>query len=113
MWCVQMANQLMADPQVSQAMSGMVEQLGQGARGGRRDRAAREGQPAGALGQGPMQGLGSLIQGLAPMMQQLMSGRAGQSGPSATAISAQPADSSHPLSELEDPERAEWEMYLK
>ena len=111
-----MANQLMAEPGVSEAMSGMVEQIGRGsmARAGH-----RPGQAANSPAPDASQGLGGLMQGLAPMMQQLMSGGSGPNagvaaGNRQNTLQGSPEqDLQSALQELDERERAEWEETIR
>lgn len=110
---LQIANQFMSDPEVSQAVSGMIENVG-------RDSMARAGQRSGQAASGPApEGLGGLIQGLAPMMQQLMSGGSGQNSSQGAssghhAVQGRPSQNwQDALKELDEEERADWEQTIR
>ncbi|KAL0020050.1 hypothetical protein WJX77_009390 [Trebouxia sp. C0004] len=113
---MQVAGQMMSDPEVSRGVTGMIETLGQRAGGTRADQSEQSPQ-AGGGGADAGGGFGAIMQSLGPMMQQLAVG-AGQShgtGTQQVAGSAGGVSSSwqEALSELDEGERAEWECIIR
>ena len=111
----QAAGQMMADPEVSRGVTGMIESLGQRAGGSRAVQAGQISQQGRGAEAG---GLGAILNSLGPMMQQLAVGSSAPgSGAQQRTASADGGNSSSnwqaALSELDDDERPEWERTIR
>ncbi|KAL0048365.1 hypothetical protein WJX82_001722 [Trebouxia sp. C0006] len=116
---LQVAGQMMSDPEVSRGVTGMIETLGQRAGGTRADQSEQSPQ-AGGGGADAGGGFGAIMQSLGPMMQQLAVG-AGQSqgtgtqqvAGSAGGVSSSSSNWQEALSDLDEGEKAEWECIIR
>ncbi|KAL0042866.1 hypothetical protein WJX79_001929 [Trebouxia sp. C0005] len=113
---MQVAGQMMSDPEVSRGVTGMIETIGQRAGGTRADQSEQSSAGAGVADAGG--GFGAIMQSLGPMMQQLAveAGQSQGTGTQQVAGSANGVSSSNwqeALRELDEGEKAEWECIIR